>query len=121
MSSRIGLEPDVKEVRLSAGENTTIQLTVSNYGDVVDAFDLMVNNLDPSWCTLAPEHVSLFPRAQATVKLELQPPAAAATLAGAYPFQILAVSRDTPTETSNVVIPFFMTGASELAMAIEPQ
>src|SRR5205814_8188839 len=112
---------DVKEVRLSAGESTTIELTVSNYSDIVDAFDLTVNNLDPSWYTLTPESVSLFPRAQGTVKLQINPPAAAAALAGAYPFQIMAVSRDTPTEISNIVIPFFMTGVSELAMAIEPQ
>lgn len=121
MALRIVLEPDVTEVRLSPGDSTTVHIAITNNSDVVDAFDLSVNNLDPSWYTLAPAHVSLFPKAQATVDLRVELPVGAAMPAGVYPFQVMAASRDTPLETANAPIMFYVLGASELGMAIEPE
>ncbi len=121
MSSRIGLEIDVNEIRVAAGENSKVKITVTNYSTVVDAFDLVVNNLESTWYTLTPERVSLFPHAQAEVIVEVKPPDGASMMAGVYPFQVVATSRDTPTEVSAAVIQLIVMAASELEMDIQPQ
>ncbi|MDQ3928728.1 MAG: hypothetical protein M3328_06220, partial [Chloroflexota bacterium] len=121
MASRVELETNLQEIDLSAGETSTVSITVSNAGNVVDAFDITVLDLDPSWYTITPTQVSLFPQAKGTVTLQLHPPAQATVLAGLYPFQVIATSRDDPSERASILLQFTLAAVADLALGIEPQ
>jgi hypothetical protein len=120
-SGRIGLETDVTEVSLQAGESAPLQITITNNGYVVDAFDLSVSALDPSWYTLAPARVSLFPHAGATATLQIHPPPQATALAGDYAFELVAISRDDPTEVARLPLRLWLAAAGDISLDIEPQ
>jgi hypothetical protein len=121
MAVRIGLTADHTEFTLAAGEIAVVSLTLYNNGDVVDAFNLAVQDLPPAWYTLAPEQVPLFPRAQALATLQLHPPAGIQTLAGAYPFLVVAVSRDAPHEATTIPLIIHIATAGELRLELNPQ
>src|SRR5262245_50554672 len=100
MSAQIGLENEARDISLEVGESAPVTFTITNAGNVVDAFDLSVRDLDPAWYTLTPERVSLFPHAEATVGLVVHPHAQGLAPAGDYTFEIVARSRaDTTSET----------------------
>ena len=98
MAGRIGLETDLTNVNLAAGETGVVRVTLTNLGAVVDAFDLSIRNLDPSWYDLTPARLSLFPRAQGIATMLLHPPVAARAHAGEYNFDVVATSRDANSE-----------------------
>jgi hypothetical protein len=121
MASRILLVPDKTDLQLSAGEADTVRLSITNAGPVVDAFELTISSIDPSWYTLTPTSLSLFPQDEAEATLVLHPPAGAAILAGSYAFEVVATSHDAPTEQSRVSISLTLAAVSELTIDIEPQ
>ena len=121
MAVRIGLTADQSEFTLAAGEIAVVSLTLYNNGDVVDAFNLSVQDLPPTWYTLAPEQVPLFPRAQALTTLQLHPPAGIQTRAGDYPFLVVAVSRDAPHEASTIPLVIHIATAGEVRLELNPQ
>lgn len=121
MSTRVGLTTDAKSVDMVAGGVGVVQITVVNMGRVVDAFDLQLRGLDSSWYTLTPERVSLFPGAKAAAVLQLRAPAASLANAGTYTAEVIATSRDAPTESTSVAVQVVIAAQSELSVAIEPQ
>ncbi len=121
MSTRVGLTTDEKLIDMVAGGVGVVQITAVNMGSVVDAFDLQVRGLDPSWYTLTPERVSLFPGAKAAAVLQLRAPATALANAGTYTAEVVATSRDAPTESTSVAVQVVIAAQSELSVAIEPQ
>lgn len=48
-------------VEVAPGESGSISLAVTNTSSVIDAFQVQVFGLDPSWITVVPERLSLFP------------------------------------------------------------
>ena len=56
---RSSTTPEVVEV--APGESGAITLAVTNTSAVIDAFQVQVFGLDPSWVTVVPERISLFP------------------------------------------------------------
>lgn len=121
MVARIRLEPDSVEADLTAGETALIKVVVTNAGSIVDAFDITVRDLDPAWWTLSPARVSLFPQAQSSVILRLHPPAGAVALAGAYPFQFVATSRDTPDDATEIQMQLRIAAMGDLLIDLEPK
>ncbi len=120
MASRIALTPEQTDLQLAPGETAGITFTVTNSGPVVDAFQLSMTNVDPSWCTLASDQISLFPGDAAEVNLQVHPPVGS-TLAGSYTFQLLVTSVDAATEYSLATITLTIAPESELVLEIEPQ
>ena len=121
MASRIGLETDSANVNLAAGETSVVPVRVTNYGAVVDAFDLVVNNLDPSWYDLTPARLSLFPKATGVTILNLHPPLAARALAGDYNFELVATSRDANSENTILPLRISLAASGEISIDIEPK
>jgi len=121
MAGRIGLETDNTSVNLAAGETSVISVIVTNGGAVVDAFDLAVRNLDPSWYELTPARLSLFPKAQGVATLILHPPAAARALAGEYNFELVATSRDANSEFTSLPMRITLATSGEVSVDIEPK
>src|SRR5687768_2686632 len=120
--SRIGIEASTNEVNLAAGEGATVQLTIKNAGYVVDAFDLTVRGLNPTWYTIVPERLSLFPHASGSATLQIKPPVEQANvLAGDYAFEAIATSRDVPGESGVVPMRLWLAAIGDLSIGIEPQ
>jgi hypothetical protein len=59
MTVRTSAQPGL--VAVAPGDRGAISLTVTNTSPVVDAFRVQVFGLDPSWVTVTPERLSLFP------------------------------------------------------------
>jgi hypothetical protein len=114
--SRVTIKLNTDEVALSPGERATINLTVANEGQVVDAYDVKVVGLDPSWYSLSQAEVRLFPESSGDVTLILHPLAGAASGAGFYVFTVLAISRDYPGDQAirQVKITILRVGSLEL-------
>lgn len=121
MAGLIGLESNKREIVLTGGETDTVELTVTNGGYVVDAFDLSVPQLSADWYTLTPARISLFPNAKATATLQLHPSAEMMSLAGDYDFAVVAISRDTPGETTELPMRLTLLAVGDLMLDMAPQ
>lgn len=71
---RIGLTVAPDRLALAPGGKADFTLVVTNQGQVVDTFDLVVEGIDPSWYTLTTASVSLFPGATDTLGLSVHLP-----------------------------------------------
>ncbi len=122
MANSIGLQMDNAQLNLAPGENAVVRLTLTNSGDVVDAFSITVMGLDPSWYTLSAGEVKLFPRDQSAVTLEIHPPQAGTRpLAGFYPFTVMVISRDNPTAQATGQGMINLSAAGGLALDLQPR
>src|SRR5919202_370702 len=75
-------------------------LVVRNDGTLVDEVRLHVEGIDPGWVHLSPATLRLLPGSQADVRLEAQVPAG--TLAGLFPFRVVATAQSAPLEPAVV-------------------
>lgn len=121
MVARIRLEPDLTELDLSAGETGTIKIKVTNGGNIVDQFDLSLQGLEAGWYSISPLRVSLFPQADGEVTLRLHPPAGPISLAGGYPFEFFATSRDNPDDFTTLHMQLRVTAVGEWDIDLEPK
>ena len=78
----VNLSPERLEV--APGESVATTATVRNASDVVEAYSISVEGIDPQWCTLSKTSLHLFPGAQDQVQITIQPPRTSASKAGAY-------------------------------------
>jgi len=131
---RIGLTVAPDRLALAPGGKADFTLIVTNQGQVVDTFDLVVEGVDPSWYTLTTASVSLFPGATDTLGLTVHlpetpagpPPAASAgaassagpaapngavAAAGEHRMHLRVVSRDDASAaTADVVVEVLAVG-----------
>ena len=96
MSIRIDLQLPQTTLELAPGDAVEVPITLTNHGGVVDAFYIEIGELQPGWYTLPANEVRLFPEQSGTLVVRFHPPAGPETLAGGYPFSVLATSRDNP-------------------------
>jgi hypothetical protein len=121
MAGRIGIESSEKSLNLAAGERGVITITLTNAGNVVDAFDITVRDLDPSWYTLTPARLSLFPKAKGVTILQIHPVLSARAEAGNYPFQVVVTSRDAADETATLPLQLTLAVSGDITAEMEPQ
>ena len=97
MSDKINVTLSPDRLQVAPGESVTTTATIKNVGDVVEAYSITVEGIDPQWCTLSVSSVSLFPGDQEQVQLTIQPPRETVSKAGAYNVIIKAASNRDPT------------------------
>jgi len=97
MSDKINVTLSPDRLQVAPGESVTTTATIKNVGDVVEAYSIAVEGIDPQWCTLSVSSVSLFPGDQEQVQLTIQPPKETVSKAGAYNVIIKAASNRDPT------------------------
>jgi hypothetical protein len=72
-------------IELPVGEPARIAVSITNTSDVIDAYEVEAFGLDPSWLTVTPSRLSLFPGevgiVEVTVALPPDVPAGARTIA----------------------------------------
>jgi len=84
MSDKINVTLSPDRVQVNPGESVETTVTIKNASDVVEAYSIAVEGIDPSWCSLSVSSLNLFPSDQEQVKLTIQPPKASSSKAGAY-------------------------------------
>jgi serine/threonine protein kinase len=94
-------------VMLEPGEQTTLELTLSNRGLRVGRFGLVLDGLPPDWYSFTVDSVQLLPGMQETVRLLLHPPRRSTARAGEHPFRLLAYAQANPIQ--KVAIPATLT------------
>jgi hypothetical protein len=87
---------DATEVEVFPGEETTVELHVTNTGTTLDEFSFAPVGMAQGWISVEPPSVSLYPGAASTVRLQLRPPRSFATTAGQSPFAVKVVSHEDP-------------------------
>ncbi|MDA8047250.1 MAG: hypothetical protein M0Z30_18760 [Actinomycetota bacterium] len=98
----MGAQVQLANVALSVepGRSSTTVLTVRNNGDVVDRYTFEALGPAAPWVSFAPDSLSLFPAASATVEVTIAPPRTPAAAAGSVPFGVRAVSTEDPSGSS---------------------
>jgi hypothetical protein len=62
-------------IELPVGEPAVIAVSITNTGDVIDAYDVEAFGLDPAWVTVFPARLSLFPAEVGIVEVTVDLPA----------------------------------------------
>jgi hypothetical protein len=102
-------------------EQTAIcQLTVVNGGQIVAAFDVTVEGIDPDWVAILPPRFNLNEGARATVTISIEPPRASSSRAGAHPLAIVVTSSNYPGHVCRLgarltINPYYEFAVGELA------
>src|SRR2546423_2958054 len=75
-------------IPLEAGDNTPVNLQVSNRGEEADRFEVGIEGLDPEWTAIPVALFSVGAGETQSSDLFLKPPRASESLAGNYPFVV---------------------------------
>ncbi len=85
------------DLSVSPGDLTETPITLINFEDEPDAFELAVDGVPEDWVTLHPSHeIHLMPRNSYEVKLSIQPPKRPESAAGRYELKVQARSVNHP-------------------------
>jgi hypothetical protein len=103
------------------GEEATCELKIRNTGTVVDEFTFEILGDPARWTELEPELLHLFPAADGTVTLRLNPPRDFATKAGPTPFGIKVNSKEDPAKSIVQEGSLAVGAFSDLAAELQPQ
>ncbi len=120
MPAHIDLQADIPFVNLSPGESAEVRLALTNRGDTVDRFTLVVTGIEAGWYTLSKQEIALFPQDTEEATLLLQPPPVGSA-AGVRSFSVVAISRDNPEERAEVQITLILAATSGLKLDLEPR
>jgi hypothetical protein len=93
MSEKISVTLSPDRLQVGPGESVETTITIKNASDVVEAYSIVIEGIDPEWCTLSVSSLSLFPGDQEQVRLTIQPPKTTAGKAGTYNVIIKVASR----------------------------
>lgn len=118
---RVAIELDRNSLNLAPGETAEVRVSVTNRGKAVDAFSLIVTELDPLWYALTHDEVRLFPEDTGEVVLRVHPPSGYGSQAGIYPFTVVAVSLDDPTDRVAGTVILTVASVGEVGITLAPQ
>ncbi|HLX59447.1 MAG TPA: FHA domain-containing serine/threonine-protein kinase, partial [Ktedonobacteraceae bacterium] len=120
-SGRIGMAINPRMLTITPGQPATVQVTLTNVGNIVDWFTTTVEGVAPEWVRGAGQEVQLNPGMQETVALSVDVARSASNLAGKYPVTMRARSREQPDESAIVQARWTVQPFKEDALRIEPR
>lgn len=89
-----------RDWQIECEQTATCQVTIINGGDLVAAFSVSVEGLDPDWVIIAPPTVNLNEGERGTVTIGITPPRRPASRAGAHHFIVRVTSSNYPGRSS---------------------
>ena len=96
--ARIGVLVHDNDISLRPGEPLTLKVQLANTGRTVDHFRLEIEGVPPEWVQNLYHEVQLNPGMTADTSLKIMVPRDAKYPADTYPAQVVARSRENPTE-----------------------
>ncbi len=121
MSALIRTTLSATSAQLEPGEHTDLVLTVQNYSEIVDHYQIAVTGVDPSWVTVSRSTVALFPKDEDRVNITIQPPAGPQTRGGHYGLRIEVSSRENPSEQTVETFALDVAILPRLTAVLRPQ
>lgn len=108
------------EWRLDVEQNAACQLTITNGGDIVAAFNVSVEGLDEEWVAISQPYVNLYEGESATVTLTFAAPRLPTSRAGAHHFAVVVTSPNHPGRMSQrgatlMINPYYEFGVDDLS------
>ena len=98
MSDKISVSLSPAKVKISPGESAQLTISIKNTSEIVEAYSIVIEGIDPSWHSLSASSLSLFPKDKEEVKLTIQPPKSSESLSGEYNITVKVVSGKDPSE-----------------------
>lgn len=121
MSALIRVLISNQSVQLQPGERSELELTVQNFGEVVDRYHISVEGIPPTWASLSRPELSLFPKDQDQIRITLHPPVGPETKAGRYDVHVQVSSQENPAERTSVHILLQIAALTALDLTLRPQ
>jgi serine/threonine protein kinase len=118
--SRITVAPELDLLTITPGRPAMFRLMVGNIGNRVDHLTIVVEGVPANWVQRVPP-VQLNPGGQATVTLNVNVPESSDSLAGDYPVQILAQSRENPGEQGTASAQWVVLSFHRSSISIRPR
>ncbi len=98
MGARVSLE--ASELSVEPGKSTTVKVSISNTGSIVERFDVCVLGPQAACASVEPSFVSLFPGTEGSVTVTFAPTRQPATEPGRFVFGVKAIPANNPAESS---------------------
>ncbi len=121
MQGRIGIAIDPITLTITPGQTSTIRVTLTNLGTVVDWFTTLIEGVSPAWIQGAGQEVSLNPAWQEIIELNVHVARVTDNIAGKYPVIIRARSRKQPGESSTIQTNWEVLPFHEALLSLEPR
>jgi hypothetical protein len=120
-SNSVNLTLTTIDLAAHAGGTAFSSIFVVNRSSIVNRIELVVDGVPPSWVTIKPNSLSLFPGGQGEAQVQISPPRDPNSRAGAHAFELVARSDQFPAERTAVAGSLTILPYSEFALDINPQ
>ncbi|HEY0602327.1 MAG TPA: FHA domain-containing protein, partial [Herpetosiphonaceae bacterium] len=120
-SASANLTLTTTDLAAHAGGTAFSSIFVVNRSTIVNRIELVVDGVPPSWVTIKPNTLSLFPGGQGEAQVQISPPRESNSRAGSHAFEVIARSDQFPTERTAVAGSLTILPYSEFALDINPQ
>lgn len=120
-SASANLTLTTTDLAAHAGGTAFSSIYVVNRSSIVNRIELVVDGVPPSWVTIKPNTLSLFPGGQGEAQVQISPPRDPNSRAGAHSFEVIARSDQFPNERTAVAGSLTILPYSEFALDINPQ
>jgi pSer/pThr/pTyr-binding forkhead associated (FHA) protein len=91
-----------REWVVDVDQTISFQVSVTNGGDIVAAFDLRLEGLEADWVSITPPQFNLYEGAQANIAITVTPPRMSSSLAGIHPLAVVVTSPNYPGRFSRM-------------------
>jgi pSer/pThr/pTyr-binding forkhead associated (FHA) protein len=91
-----------REWVVDVDQTISFQVSVTNGGDIVAAFDLRLEGIDADWVSITSPHFNLYEGAHANIAITVTPPRMSSSLAGVHPLAVVVTSPNYPGRFSRL-------------------
>lgn len=85
---------------IEVDQSAIYQLTIVNGGQVVAAFDVDVEGINPEWVTISPSRVNLYEGERTIITITILPPRLPTSRAGMHPLAFVVTSPNYPRQSA---------------------
>ena len=110
MSENLSVTLSPEKLHVTPGGSVEAVATIRNVGDVVEAYSIEIEGIEPQWVTLSVLSASLFPGDEAQVHLGIQLPRTSVVKAGRYEVRLKVISKRDPSVQSTVEVALDVEG-----------
>jgi hypothetical protein len=121
MSENLSVTLTPEKLHVTPGGSVEAVATIRNVGDVVEAYSIEIEGVEPQWVTLSVLSASLFPGDEAQVQLGIQLPRSSEVKAGRYEVRLKVISKRDPSVQSTVEVALDVEGFLLFDVGLRPK
>ncbi len=121
MEKKVEVSLSPERVSLGPGETAEFVATIHNASEVVEAYSVDVQGIDPAWSKLSVTSLSLFPGDRETVRIQVTPPVSSSAKAGSYPVSVRVISKRDPSIGTIASFILDLGKVSEYSLDLQPR